>query len=185
MYDGERGRFRGFIAAQEGWLTEGESGITGQSIAVIFEFPKAERRGRRTKVKRYPLVGNTANNLAVSSCGLRNTPSMPADCAGGYDTGNSVVAARTNFNANIHPNLDWPLLAREQAKAICRQRHGGQSVANVAIDSREYDELYGSSPPAPPDPIWVNQGTGANRIAYQLRPWTATCVKKVKGNRRR
>ena len=49
VYWGERGSFRGFIAAQEGWLTEGESGITGQSIATIFEFPKEERRRRREK----------------------------------------------------------------------------------------------------------------------------------------
>ena len=49
VYWGERGSFRGFIAAQEGWLTEGESGITGQSIAVIFEFPKEKQRVRRVK----------------------------------------------------------------------------------------------------------------------------------------
>ena len=49
VYFGERGQFRGFIAAQEGWLTEGESGITGQSIATIFEFPKEKRRVKRTK----------------------------------------------------------------------------------------------------------------------------------------
>ena len=52
VYFGERGQFRGFIAAQEGWLTEGESGITGQSIAHIFEFPKEERK-RRRKRKQY------------------------------------------------------------------------------------------------------------------------------------
>ena len=39
VYFGERGQFRGFIAAQEGWLTDGESGITGVSIDRIFEFP--------------------------------------------------------------------------------------------------------------------------------------------------
>ena len=49
VYFGERGQFRGFIAAQEGWLTEGESGITGQSQAVIFEFPKETRRVKRDK----------------------------------------------------------------------------------------------------------------------------------------
>ena len=49
VYFGERGSFRGFIAAQEGWLTEGESGITGQSESVIFEFPREERRIKRTK----------------------------------------------------------------------------------------------------------------------------------------
>ena len=49
VYFGERGSFRGFIAAQEGWLTEGESGITGQSESVIFEFPRETRRIKRTK----------------------------------------------------------------------------------------------------------------------------------------
>ena len=54
VYWGERGSFRGFIAAQEGWLTEGESGITGQSIATIFEFPRETRRTK--KVKRMPIA---------------------------------------------------------------------------------------------------------------------------------
>ena len=49
VYWGERGSFRGFIAAQEGWLTNGESGITGQSIATIFEFPREKRRVKRDK----------------------------------------------------------------------------------------------------------------------------------------
>ena len=33
VYQGEQGRFRGFIAAQEGWLTEGESGVTGHELS--------------------------------------------------------------------------------------------------------------------------------------------------------
>jgi len=49
VYFGERGSFRGFIAAQEGWLTEGESGITGISIDRIFEFPREEKKRRRKK----------------------------------------------------------------------------------------------------------------------------------------
>ena len=49
VYQGEQGRFRGFIAAQEGWLTEGESGITGMSIDRIFEFPREEKKRRRKK----------------------------------------------------------------------------------------------------------------------------------------
>ena len=44
VYFGERGQFRGFIAAQEGYLTDGESGVTGVSIDRIFEFPREERR---------------------------------------------------------------------------------------------------------------------------------------------
>ena len=49
VYFGERGIFRGFIAAQEGWLTDGESGVTGVSIDRIFEFPREKRRVKRTK----------------------------------------------------------------------------------------------------------------------------------------
>ena len=51
VYFGERGQFRGFLAAQEGWLTDGESGITGVSRDRIFEFPREERR-RTKRVKR-------------------------------------------------------------------------------------------------------------------------------------
>ena len=47
IYSGERGIFRGFIAAQEGWLTDGESGVTGVSIDRIFEFPREEKKRRR------------------------------------------------------------------------------------------------------------------------------------------
>ena len=44
VYFGERGSFRGFIAAQEGYLTDGESGITGISIDRIFEFPREKKK---------------------------------------------------------------------------------------------------------------------------------------------
>ena len=49
QYDGSQGqgRFRGFTAGQEGWLTDGEHGITGVSPERIFEFPQEERRRRR------------------------------------------------------------------------------------------------------------------------------------------
>ena len=66
VYFGERGQFRGFIAAQEGWLTEGESGVTGVSIDRIFEFPREKRRVKR--VKRFP-IANTASNTDSASCG--------------------------------------------------------------------------------------------------------------------
>ena len=47
VYQGERGRLPGFLASQEGWLTVGESGITGVSRDRIFEFPREERRRKR------------------------------------------------------------------------------------------------------------------------------------------
>ena len=55
VYQGEQGRFRGFIAAQEGWLTDGESGVTGMSIDRIFEFPREEKK-RRKREQRLSLV---------------------------------------------------------------------------------------------------------------------------------
>ena len=59
VYFGERGSFRGFIAAQEGWLTDGESGVTGVSIDRIFEFPREERR-RTKRVKRRDIANDAA-----------------------------------------------------------------------------------------------------------------------------
>ena len=56
VYFGERGSFRGFIAAQEGWLTEGESGITGISIDRIFEFPREKKKRRKKKEPKLDLV---------------------------------------------------------------------------------------------------------------------------------
>ena len=70
VYFGERGQFRGFIAAQEGYLTDGESGVTGVSIDRIFEFPREERR-RVKRVKRWD-IANDAEQFpitAVASCG--------------------------------------------------------------------------------------------------------------------
>ena len=86
VYYGERGQFRGFIAAQEGWLTDGESGVTGVSIDRIFEFPREERR-RVKRVKRYaissgpldtdncpdPEEGRTPGTLACSGWGRQIT----------------------------------------------------------------------------------------------------------------
>ena len=55
VYYGENGRFRGFLAAQEGYLTDGESGVTGISRERIFEFPEEERRRRRWRTITYDL----------------------------------------------------------------------------------------------------------------------------------
>ena len=56
VYFGERGSFRGFIAAQEGYLTDGESGVTGQSIDRIFEFPREKKKRRKKKEPYLDLV---------------------------------------------------------------------------------------------------------------------------------
>ena len=66
VYFGERGQFRGFIAAQEGWLTDGESGITGQSQDRIFEFPREKRRVKR--VKRFTVGSGSVSSKADNTC---------------------------------------------------------------------------------------------------------------------
>ena len=185
VYWGERGSFRGFIAAQEGWLTEGESGITGQSIAVIFEFPKAERQRRRTKIKKFDL----SDSVGVSSCGINDqgvniVPNVSGDNCNdgiGSDTDPSSLGdARAAYNANQHPQVNWLARAKRQADIRCRNHPEGGAgtyTRNIAIAT----ELVDFSSPL----YWRNRSVGGAYIAYQIRPWTATCVKKVKGSRRR
>ena len=90
VYQGEQGRFRGFIAAQEGWLTEGESGVTGQSIDRIFEFPREEKK-RRRRDPRLPLrYGREYPQSTLSVPGLTanahrtNPTTEPAGPTTGY-----------------------------------------------------------------------------------------------------
>ena len=182
VYFGERGQFRGFIAAQEGWLTEGESGITGQSIATIFEFPKEERQGRRVKYKKFAITA-FAGSCGHSADGQYAAPQGDrSNCAGGHAThANNLVQARRNYNTNIHPNLSWPALAESQARTWCRNRHAALSVRDLQIGTQLLPDGSASADGA----FWIDQTASDARVAYQIRRWTATCVKKVKGPRRR
>ena len=165
MYWGERGSFRGFIAAQEGWLTEGESGITGQSIAVIFEFPKEERRGKRTVRRKVP---------ADPSRLVQSPPGTSINGYGMTDRATAESVARNEF-INNPPTFDWEQLAEIAAPPYCHSR-GYPRVINVATipfdhtvadpSGWDYTEDLDSRP---------NYHTFA---AYQTRQWTATCVKR-------
>ena len=101
VYFGERGQFRGFIAAQEGWLTDGESGITGQSESVIFEFPKEERRIKR--VKRFT-VGYDPDQFPINSrdsCGpvLGLVCSNPAGLGSAWQNDANIARGRALYRA--------------------------------------------------------------------------------------
>ena len=121
VYWGERGSFRGFIAAQEGWLTDGESGITGQSIATIFEFPRETRRTK--KVKRMPIAstGNCPNpspgngpagTLACQAYGdFQTGHTYPADSSGLAGSLNHGIAATID---GVGRNQGWSLNWRTQ-----------------------------------------------------------------------
>ena len=100
VYFGERGQFRGFIAAQEGWLTEGESGVTGVSIDRIFEFPREEKKRRRNRVIRPNLVYDREypdSQLAVPGVTTnphRGTPPGDPGPTAGYLTWNRVAGSQ-------------------------------------------------------------------------------------------
>ena len=87
VYFGERGQFRGFIAAQEGWLTDGESGITGISIDRIFEFPREEKKRRRKPAKPTLRYGKAYPASTLANPGLTSNPN-------GVTTGYLIVNPR-------------------------------------------------------------------------------------------
>ena len=70
QYDGSQGqgRFRGFTAGQEGWLTDGEAGITGVSPERIFEFPQQERGRRRTRTIKFDVGSGPAATWDANYC---------------------------------------------------------------------------------------------------------------------
>ena len=181
VYFGEQGQFRGFIAAQEGWLTDGESGITGQSIAVIFEFPRPQRQGRRTKRKLIPIFAFTSS-CGVNPFGSPIAPNNPRGntCPNGYGTGNTIDNARRHYNGNIHSRIRWPELAKAQARILCRNRHGYPMASITHIDQhslRADDTSYEPN-------RWVGHVESGTQVEWQYRRWDGYCVKKVKGSRR-
>ena len=76
QYDGSQGqgRFRGFTAGQEGWLTDGEHGITGVSPERIFEFPQEERRRRRRWVTKEVKVTSDPPEAELSDANRGRCP---------------------------------------------------------------------------------------------------------------
>ena len=97
VYWGEGGSFRGFIAAQEGWLTDGESGVTGVSIDRIFEFPKAEKKRRRERYKPNLRYGKSypTSTLSVPRITSANNPGGPVN---GYLRDDRADSNTPNFS---------------------------------------------------------------------------------------
>ena len=158
VYFGERGSFRGFIAAQEGWLTDGESGITGQSEASIFEFPREERRIRRTKrftiaAAAGPDDGASCEQVGGVVCsgwaghsgqhgGETSSLWNARRFAVGTNTTDRHIDWRTQARTNVFgggsvadgfaspSTAEWLAMAETKATRACRAR-GGKSVSNV------------------------------------------------------
>ena len=164
VYWGERGSFRGFIAAQEGWLTDGESGITGQSIATIFEFPKEERRGKRIVRRKIP---------AAPSRVVHSTLGPSLNGYGMVSRATAELAARDDFDRNP-PAFEWKQRAQIAALAYCHSLGYPRAVSAATTFTHtitdpsgwDYTEDLDSRP---------NYHTFA---AYQTSQGTATCVKR-------
>ena len=158
IYSGESGIFRGFIAAQEGYLTDGESGVTGQSIDRIFEFPR-EKKKRRTRIKRLNLAADGSRLIRGPNGGTANVAGTQSYAEGW---------AQTLYTQTP----DWEQLTQTEALRECRSR-GYPRARNAASVSTT--EAWGYTPDRDlSNPLhWIFE-------AYKTRQYTVTCEKKVR-----
>ena len=212
VYFGERGQFRGFIAAQEGWLTDGESGVTGVSIDRIFEFPREERR-RTKRVKRFKVGsgdvatdtcrtdlregrqpgallcsdwGAASGAVTVETTGIRLAE---IGWANAQDSGSRTWNSAWTVSWETFPAAEyWQTRAETVAVSGCRAR-GGRYVAGSAAFGPGHSDFSRSG---------LNHGAGLgwfyvdneelpshyNHQARQSRTWTATCKKTVRRSRK-
>ena len=172
IYSGERGIFRGFIAAQEGWLTDGESGVTGVSIDRIFEFPREKKKRRRYKTVIIEVeIPADLSRLLYTDFGQASGQLQPETSAK-YD-------ARGRFanpvGGGTAVSYNWQTLAEAAARAYC-QEQGYIRVTGVA-PSPEASEGWDYGP---------NTAVTPGYYQFQARKtntWTATCEKKVRRRR--
>ena len=204
QYDGSQGqgRFRGFTAGQEGWLTDGEHGITGVSPERIFEFPQQQRRrGWKTVTKRMtvPQSHDRRASVIIGTEHHRN--------AGGGTTNppNPQWAQRLFRQTywedrllNTHAIRDparregyWDTQAQNAAEAYCKEQ-GYTKARNIRRGNRPADfantsgnnqlnqgwDYINLRPTHPPALRWTGQ-------AYTYVLWSATCEKRVRVRRSR
>ena len=155
VYFGERGQFRGFIAAQEGYLTDGESGVTGVSIDRIFEFPREERR-RTKRVKRRDIANDAAQwpINAWNSCGqvgglICGPSGGRSNLHGSYSS--AVIQARGYLIARER-QVDWQTQRREHVL------NPGQSN-----EDRTFEGFH-----SPSSAEWLEMATAAAKRACRV-----------------
>ena len=194
QYDGSQGqgRFRGFTAGQEGWLTDGEHGITGVSPERIFEFPEVKKKRRRYRTvtfKPCPAYDSAHLHWPYSPCvvqtGLHST-------AGAANTNRATAIVNANarwFTPAGRPEAvntaekftAWLQVSARQgdanaaARAVCRaagaRLTGSARIRRDSSDAtRVFNTLYYSE----------NLGSGGNyqfRVGAQMY-FDATCRKR-------
>ena len=189
IYYGERGIFRGFIAAQEGWMTDGESGVTGVSIDRIFEFPR-EKKKRRTRIKRLE-VPESAAPIARAPNGPLLTVSFATEGENRRSIRNAYWTAIDSSDPRKGNAADktayWTQRAEPIARDYCRSR-GYPRVTKFALGDLPANYEASNSNDQ------TNQGWGYadwtslgpntySGRAYQFVRWSTTCVKKVRRSR--
>ena len=141
QYDGSQGqgRFRGFTAGQEGWLTDGEHGITGVSPERIFEFPEVERK-RRKRYRTFKAC-RAFDAACVVQTGLHST-------AGAANANRSTAqsSAITQWNNNLGGRPDAVNTAEKyQAWLEVSARQGEANAAARAVCRAAGARLTGSA----------------------------------------
>ncbi len=169
VYFGESGNFRGFLAAQEGYLTDGESGVTGVSRDLIFEFPREERR-RRWKWKKFSLsttyqYGQPANLPAGAAASSESA--ARANAVAEFGTYISAGGAGRDWYTDIVNNLQDYIAA--DARAKCRAR--GYSTTRSIVASSIQPNYYSED---------MDDGVAFQFKASIENPYTATCAKRVR-----
>ena len=205
VYFGQSGNFRGFLSAQEGYLTDGESGVTGVSRDLIFEFPREPKKRRRYKYiivteSSDPIPHDTRSCYPYQSAQYPNHPggyAYAADCRrvlsewGDYTTNPIPVGnndrtnathwpstARFRYTSNV-PSFTWAARAQAVATAHCLAE-GWERAVNVAAGD--------PAPTGDHDWVYERQSTTADPSRYRaarVNTWTATCEKDVRRRVRR
>ena len=163
VYFGESGNFRGFLSAQEGYLTDGESGVTGVSRDLIFEFPREQRRGKKTITKRMAVPADNSRRLW--------TPWEIQASSRNSEAG-AKNAILSQFNSN-QGNFDWQGVAETAADTYCQNAKYQRATR---VSSGGETVVYSSDQDI--------QLTWYRYNVRKARTWSATCEKKVRVRRR-
>ncbi len=202
VYFGQQGNFRGFLAAQEGYLTDGESGVTGISRDRIFEFPEEPRRGKKTVIKRLRLTERVPwGNYIAASANSANQPS--AHELSGPDNASTTLIENARNNWCIHASVGASWTGPIEARCITTSLDWtgrAQTAAEAECIARGYPRLRTITSadivdPGPPDRDVPGRGFGHWEYEIedvggwairtrQFRLYNAVCEKKVRVRRR-
>ena len=199
VYYGANGRFRGFLAAQEGYLTDGESGVTGISRDRIFEFPEEERRRRRwrwvevTESLDLPAEGETllSGTIVVRSgdtAGDSNAKRIAERMLNGFNravnpgicgpANNNNLFAQTNPTGERCRDTDFATWTQTAAEGVCATQ-GYERAVNTVNDPASEVWEYTRIPPPQAAP------TTFNYDVRRTRTYTTTCERTVRKRVRR